>query len=261
MADLLGPFAPLRLHERVSAQARYIRIEVQPDGQVLLVIPRRVPKAAAYEFLRSREDWIRRKLVDLQNRPSTAPAPQPLRWDGSDHLLLRGTERPLHVIAARIARPRVRIDDDAINVYCASAQLGRTALLAQTLRSALRTLARDEAKQRLDEEAARLDVDYRGPRIADQKSLWGSCTPHGLISLNWRLLLAPPPVLRYVVVHELCHRRHLDHSKRFWRLVETQMPDHARWRGWLRDHGASLHTVLPKPGRCAPVADLFAEPA
>lgn len=259
MADLQGPFAPLQLKERVSTQARNIRIEVRPDGSVLLVIPRRVAKSVAYAFLRSREDWIRRKLFELQSRAARAPTRTPLRWDGNDRLPLRGVETSLRVIASRIAKPRLRFDE-AITLFCAPSQLGRPALLANTLRAALRKLARSEARQLLDDEAARLGLDYIGPRIADQKSLWGSCTPDGLISLNWRLLLAPPQVLRYVVVHELCHRRHLDHSPRFWRLVEKQMPDHADWRGWLREHGAGLHTVLPKPGRQAYQPGLFDDP-
>ena len=257
MADLLGPFAPLQLRERISAQARNIRIEVRPDGTVLLVIPRRVSRAAAYAFLRSREDWIRRKLVELQSRVEQIGTRGPLRWDGSDTLPLRGVEMPLRIVVSRIVKPRVRFDDDQITMFCTSSLLARPAFLSNVLRGEFRKLARQEAKQLLDEESARLGVDYHGPRIADQKSLWGSCTPDGLISLNWRLLLAPPPVLRYVIVHELCHRQHLDHSQRFWRLVARQMPDHADWRGWLREHGAGLHVVLPKTGRDAAPAGLF----
>lgn len=257
MADLLGPFAPLQLQERVSAQARNIRIEVRPDGSVLLVIPRRAAKSAAYAFLRSREDWIRRKLDELKHRAAQRPSRPPLRWDGGDMLPLRGVETPLKIVPARVDRPRLRIEDDQLTLFSATSLLARPAVLANTLRMELRKLARLEARALLDEEAARLGVDFAGPRIADQKSLWGSCTPDGLISLNWRLLMAPPPVLRYVVVHELCHRRHLDHSTRFWRLVARQMPDHADWRGWLREHGAGLHTVLPKPGRDTAAPGLF----
>ncbi len=259
MADLQGPFAALRLEERVSARARNVRIEVRPDGRVLLVIPRRVSKVAAQAFLRSREDWIRRKLLELQSRAAVAQPARPLRWDGRDTLPLRGVETPLRLVAAKLAKPTVRFDD-GITLFCAPAQLARPALLAGTLRAALRKLARGEAKQLLDEEAARLETAYRGPRIADQKSLWGSCTPDGLISLNWRLLLAPPQVFRYVVIHELCHRLHLDHSQRFWRLVERQMSDYADWRGWLREHGAGLHELLPASGQEPPQPGLFDDP-
>jgi predicted metal-dependent hydrolase len=252
MADLQGPFETLPgvlVHERASKSARNIRIEVRPDAQVWLVIPRTVARQTAYAFLRSREDWIRRKLVELRERRSSGSHRPALRWDGSDTLPVAGIEMPLKIVAARIARPTVRFDEAAITLFCPASQLGHHAKLATLLRAALRSRARQDAKALLDEESARLDVDYIGPRIADQKSLWGSCTPDGTISLNWRLLLAPSAVFRYVIVHELCHRRHLDHSQRFWRLVERQMPDFALHRAWLREHGAGLHSVLPKSGR------------
>ena len=158
------------------------------------------------------------------------------------------------IVPARLARPRVRFEDAVspgglgrrITIFCSQAHRAHPQTLAAALRAGLRELARQEAVRLLDAEAKRLKVDYRGPRIADQKSLWGSCTPKGTISLNWRLVLAPPEVFRYVVVHELCHRRHLDYSaRRFWSLVVAQMPDCSTWRSWLREQGASLHTVLP----------------
>jgi predicted metal-dependent hydrolase len=256
MADLLGPFAPLQLTERVSARASNIRIEVRPDGNVLLVIPKRVPRATAHAFLKSREAWIREKLVELKSRAARVPARRAMRWDGSDVIRLRGCEMQVRVVLARIARPAIRFGDD-ISLFCAAQDLTRSEVLATALRSAIAKLARHDAKQLLDAESARLGVSYEGPRIADQKSLWGSCTPDGLISLNWRLVMAPPEALRYVVIHELCHRRHLDHSPRFWRLVEKQMADHAHWRAWLREHGAALHAVLPKAGVEPPPAGLF----
>jgi len=235
----------LQVVERISPQARSIRIEVRADGRVLLVIPRFVPKRAGYDFLRSREDWVRRKVIELQEHPK-APVPQPPRWDGRDRIPLRGVRMPLLLVPTRGTRPTVRIDE-AISVFCAPAKTSAAAR-ATAVRRSLRELARREALQLLQEEAARLDVDFSGPRVADQRSLWGSCTPSGLISLNWRLILAPTEVLRYVVIHELCHRRHLNHSKRFWQLVKRQMPDYETWRTWLREHGAALHAVLPKAG-------------
>lgn len=256
MADLLGPFAPLQLTERVSARASNIRIEVRPDGNVLLVIPKRVPRATAHAFLKSREDWIRQKLAELKTRAARVPVRRPMRWDGSDTIRLRGRDLNVRVVPARIARPTLRFDDD-ISLFCPVADLAQPERLAHALRGALAKLARHDARLLLEAESARLGVSYEGPRIADQKSLWGSCTPDGLISLNWRLVMAPPEALRYVVIHELCHRRHLDHSPRFWRLVERQMADHAHWRGWLREHGASLHAVLPKAGVEPPPAGLF----
>ncbi len=236
------------VRERVSAKARSIRIEVRPDGQVWLVIPRHVPRRVAYDFLACRSEWIRLKLAEFDRKRSTAPPPLTLRWDGTDRILLRGVETPLLVTPARIARPTVRFTD-SVNLLCAPAVMREPALLARALGAALRQLARSDARRMLDEEAGRLGIDYTGPRIAEQKSLWGSCSPDGLISLNWRLVLAPREVFRYVIVHELCHRRHLNHSQRFWGLVERQMPEFETWRVWLRRQGAGLHGLLPKGER------------
>jgi predicted metal-dependent hydrolase len=249
-APLLGPQEPLRVVERLSRRARAIRIEVRPDGEVRLVIPRQASRRQAYEFLRAREAWVRRKLAELQHwQRSAAAVRPPLRWDGTDTLPLHGMEVPLHLVCARLARPRVRFSEDAITLLCGAAARSHPAMLAAALRAALRERARIVGQRLLETEAARLAVSYRGPRIGDQKSLWGSCTPKGVINLNWRLVLAPPEVFRYVVIHELCHRRHLDHSRRFWALVAQQMPDYGVWRAWLRSHGTELHEVLPRAHR------------
>lgn len=76
--------------------------------------------------------------------------------------------------------------------------------------------------------------------IRDQKTRWGSCSARGTLSFNWRLMLAPPAVLDYVVVHELCHLTHMNHSAAFWDLVESVCPDYRIHRKWLKEHGQEL---------------------
>lgn len=88
--------------------------------------------------------------------------------------------------------------------------------------------------------AARMGVTYNKITIRDQKTRWGSCSGKGNLNFNWRLVLAPVPVLDYVVVHELAHRREMNHSSRFWDIVGEIMPDYQIHRRWLRDHGGSL---------------------
>ena len=76
--------------------------------------------------------------------------------------------------------------------------------------------------------------------IRDQKSRWGSCSSRGTLSFNYRLMFAPLKVLDYVVVHELCHLTHMDHSRNFWNMVERIMPDYRIYKQWLREHGHEL---------------------
>jgi predicted metal-dependent hydrolase len=108
---------------------------------------------------------------------------------------------------------------------------------------------RAEARDRLTEacarEAARLGLRYARIRIADQRTRWGSCSRRGTLSFSWRLVLAPPPVLDYVAVHELCHLAEPSHSPRFWALVERARPTYRAERRWLHDHGHELLAYVP----------------
>jgi predicted metal-dependent hydrolase len=106
--------------------------------------------------------------------------------------------------------------------------------------SAARVGARELVSALAEEEAERLGVAYRRIRIGGQRTLWGSCSPAGTLSFNWRLVLAPLEVLDYVVVHELCHLRVPNHSRAFWALVEGRRPHWRERRTWLREHGPEL---------------------
>lgn len=88
--------------------------------------------------------------------------------------------------------------------------------------------------------AARMQVSYGRITIRDQKTRWGSCSQTGNLNFNWRLILAPERVLDYVVVHELAHRREMNHSPAFWKLVEQVMPDYRVQRQWLKEYGEGL---------------------
>jgi hypothetical protein len=108
-----------------------------------------------------------------------------------------------------------------------------------------RLAARELVAMVLDEEAPALGVSFGRVQIRAQRTRWGSCSPRGDLSFNWRLVLAPFDVLDYVVVHELCHLREPNHSARFWRLVASRRPDWHSQRDWLRAHGDELLAFRP----------------
>src|SRR5262245_31074817 len=106
--------------------------------------------------------------------------------------------------------------------------------------------ARELVSALVEEEAERVGVVYQRIRIGSQRTLWGSCSARGTLSFNWRLVLAPLEVLDYVVVHELCHLRVPNHSRRFWALVERHRPCWRQQRDWLRDYGPELLAFRPQ---------------
>jgi predicted metal-dependent hydrolase len=232
-----------RIRERPSARARQIRIEVRSAHEVVLVYPRWAARADALAFLRARDAWVRDKLAGFAARDATLPPPA--RWDGSDELLLYGRTVPVCVEPATLRQLQVRIEADLISVFAPPAVCRDAARLERALRRALMQRAERDARRLLDAEAARLGVRWSGPSIRDPSAQWGSCGPDGAIALSWRLVMAPPEVFRYVVIHELCHRVHMDHSPRFWALVAQQMPEFETHKTWLRDQGARLQHYLP----------------
>lgn len=103
-----------------------------------------------------------------------------------------------------------------------------------------RHAAKEYFPKRVEYYAQQIGVSYERIRIAEQKTRWGSCSGKGTLSFNWKLMLAPPKVLDYVVVHEVCHLKEMNHSPRFWNLVEEIMPDYKEYRKWLKENGNTL---------------------
>ncbi len=95
-------------------------------------------------------------------------------------------------------------------------------------------------RERLRHFNAHYQFEYNRVNFRNQKTRWGSCSSQKNLSFNWRLILAPPEILDYVVVHELCHLKEMNHSKAFWKLVETQVPDHKKKRKWLKENHCLL---------------------
>ena len=105
--------------------------------------------------------------------------------------------------------------------------------------------AKETITKRVSYFARLMGVSYRNITIREQKTRWGSCSSEKNLNFNWKLILAPPEVLDYVVVHELCHRLEMNHSPRFWAQVERVLPDYKVSRKWLREHGNELMDLNP----------------
>jgi predicted metal-dependent hydrolase len=105
----------------------------------------------------------------------------------------------------------------------------------------LKRQANLDLRARVAVHADRLDLEPSRICVRDQATRWGSCSTSGALSFSWRLVLAPPLVLDYLAAHEVAHLAHMNHGKRFWKLVAKTMPQYQEAQVWLRKHGASLH--------------------
>ena len=205
---------------RRSPRARRVRVSVDGAGEVSVTLPRRMPLRAADEAVQELAPWIERRRRALARAAAeVARTPGTLPYLGDE---LRLVPQP--------GRTRVHRRGDALLVPHDDRAIERW----------YRRAARAEIGPRLDAATARAGVGYTGLTIRGQKTRWASCSATGAMSFNWRLLLAPEPVLDYVIEHEVCHLEVMDHSPRFWRLLESRVPDWRDHAAWLRRYGSTL---------------------
>lgn len=208
---------------RRSERARRVRVTVDAERGVEVVLPRRTPDRAAAEAVSELGPWIERRVAELDAARARVAA----RGDRVPYL-----GRELRLVAEP-GRERVHRRGDDLLVPA-----GPDARPA--LERWYRRAARAEIAPRLERAAHAVGRPVGPLTIRGQRTRWASCSTSGAMSFNWRLLLAPEPVLDYVVWHEACHLIHADHSPRFWALVEEFCPDHREHSRWLRRHGTTL---------------------
>ena len=213
---------------RRSPRARRVRVRVDPDAHVEVVLPVRAPQREAALAIRELRPWIDRRIAEAHAaRARFASPPGTVPFLGA-HLRLHPEN----------GRTRAHRKGHELHVP------GDPAVRDAALERWYRAQARAEIAHRAQAATTAVGRPYTTLSIRNQRTRWGSCSAGGALSFNWRLLLAPEPVLDYVIWHEACHLVVLDHSTRFWALVERHVPGYREPRRWLRRNGSAL--VLPR---------------
>jgi predicted metal-dependent hydrolase len=210
---------------RVPRARRYI-LRVRPDGTLRVTVPHGGSRREAEQFVRKHQRWIRRE----RDRVRTEHAPT--EWNDGSEILLRGT-------AVRIA---VESCNGAMTVHYGDRRLtiAPSANVRPAVEDDLKAIAKAELEPRLHELAAAYGLAPGSISIRNQRSRWGSCGRNGNIALNFRLVQMPADVRDYVLLHELMHIRQQNHSRRFWKLVESVCPAFRDAERWLRTVGKTL---------------------
>jgi predicted metal-dependent hydrolase len=207
---------------RRSERARRVRVSVDAERGVEVVLPRRARRGDADAAVRELRPWIERRLRELERARAELGAREGVVFYLGQPLALMA-ESGRQQVARRGERLLVPAGDHR-----------------PALERWFRRRARAEIAPRLDDACARADTSYTSLSIRSQRTRWASCGASGAMSFNWRLLLAPVPVLDAVVWHEVCHLHVADHSPRFWALLERHCPDYREHQRWLRRYGAML---------------------
>jgi hypothetical protein len=206
-------------------RARRYLLRLRPDGTARVTIPRHGTIAAGKDFAVRNIGWLETQLQQLAARPIT-----PVGWHLGTEILFRGEPVRLETGGAG----SILFGAERMNVSDASADL------RPAIQKHLRQLAAQELPARVRELAALHGVEVVRVSVRNQKSRWGSCSRRGTISLNWRLIQTPVAVRDYIILHELAHRRQMNHSEKFWQEVARLCPNYLAAERWLKQHAKLL---------------------
>jgi len=236
-----GHETPLRYQIRRSERAKKTRIVVTAD-KVEVVAPVKASERHIAAFVNAKQTWIRTAIIRVHQRTQSISRLAPEHYVDGVTIPYQGKQVSLQIkpSSARNIRLSLQADQQFVVYIPTAHQENSSHGIRQALESWMKQQIRHQATQLIAKHATKHQLFPRQLRIKTQKTRWGSCGPKNDINLNWLLMLAPPVILEYVVVHELCHIKHKNHSEDFWRLVAEHMPNYLQHRHWLKQHGASI---------------------
>ncbi len=222
-----------------SSTAKKLRIKVGLDG-VVVVLPEGRDDREASAFVNHQCAWVAEQLARIRKlhgvrRPSV---------QGDEHILFRGEMVAVRVVRSGAWRApnKVAFEHDTITVTC---KTGSKTAPARSLENWLRRQARESIEQHIADVGRCLKRAPTGIYVMGQRTKWGNCSALGNLSFNWRLVMAPDFVLRYIVTHEMVHLAVPDHSRKFWLTVQSLCPETERARQWLVANGQQIQLMEP----------------
>jgi len=210
--------------EKSKRYSKKVSLRIDKDGRVVLTFPWRISEKEALKLVRDNLQKIKASVQIFSEQ---------FVYNGGDTLLYLGVPRKIVFDSSVLVPFSYNMDKFVLNPR----YVDNVYVLA---RRWLVKKAEEYLPKRLMELAQKLGVRYKKVQVRDVRSRWGSCSSKGTISLNWRLIMAPIDVIDYVLIHELAHIVHPNHSKYFWRYVATFCPDYKLHRSWLRKNGQHL---------------------
>jgi hypothetical protein len=231
MHDALPPYTV-----RVSPRAKRVLLKIKPGHGLEVVVPRGFDKRRVPAVVRDRREWIAATMQRMREQAREAGAgadPFAGGWELPDTVCLLATGQEVRVAYREEQDERLRLAQENGGLLLRG-PVGNAAACREALRAWLKREARTHLGELLHGLARHHGLAFAGLQIRRQKTRWGSCSMHGSISLNCKLMFLPPELARYVALHELCHTKHLNHSPAFWKMLQGLEPDARRLDRTLR---------------------------
>ena len=230
---------------RRSPRAKRIRLSLNPSGEVTLVLPRFVPELVGRQFAKAQWKWVERQRKKLP--PVISSYQQTHLGSGSELVFFDQKKYSIKIFKTSKKRDRLKLAGEVLELYLGSTLEPEQPRLRALVEKFYKQQARDYLTQRAEYWAAQLGVKFNDLRIKNTTSRWGSCSSKGNLNFNWRIMLAPSEVVDYLVIHEVCHLKEMNHSPRFWALVESLDSDFKQHERYLKSHQHRLLLFLAPP--------------
>ena len=224
---------------RKSKRAKRIIVKYSETKGLEVVYPYGIRSPAPEAVLSEKSRWVTSTIREVREARANRFR---RNYEDGEIFLVRGRPRELKLLSSsKVNNFNAQLSDDLLLLSSPTdAPLTDHMRLREAVISFYRQLATDYMLSRVAELASEHGFAYNNLRIKNQKTRWGSCSIKGNINLNLRLMMAPTDVIDYVIVHELCHLRELNHSPEFWRLVESCCSEFRHWRAWLKQNSPQL---------------------
>ena len=216
---------PVRIDQIIFSKRKTMALIVENDGSVTVRAPLKTSDKIIKKFVEGHAEWVEKKKAEIR----AAVPIQPKQYLPGEDFLYLGQAYPLEIVKDQ--KKKLVLEDG----FKLAESLQEDA--KQVFHNWYRQQARLLIEARVAFFAEKHQLQYAKVRISSARTRWGSCSSKGTLSFSWRLIRTPPEVVDYVILHELAHTVHHNHSKRFWKLVEKLMPDYKEQRKQLRKQG------------------------
>jgi predicted metal-dependent hydrolase len=219
----------MKIDRIVRSRRKTIAILVEEDGSLVVRAPKRTTNAQIRRLVQDKSDWIRKKQEQARIQYLEL---QPKRYVEGEKFLFLGKAYPLTIMEGS---EKHLVLNNRFYLSCTAQENGESEFTHW-----YKKRARELLFARVELYADKFGLKYNRVKITSAKKRWGSCSSVGNLNFTWRLVMAPIAVVDYVVIHELAHLKHKNHSKAYWGTVRRMMPDYKRYVKWLKENGHRL---------------------